>query len=64
VVREQKRLNTTVPDNRLTDGGVVALRAGRALRQEYSWYSFLLESESISAILRLEGLGKLKKKTQ
>jgi hypothetical protein len=30
--------------------------------QEYSWYSFLLEAESTpGAIVRLEGLGKLKK---
>jgi hypothetical protein len=44
-----------------------ALRAGRPLPpppppQEDSWYSFLLEAESTpGAMLRLEGLDKLKK---
>jgi hypothetical protein len=41
-----------------------ALRAGRFLPQEDSWYSFLLEADSTPgrAIVPLEGLGKVKKK--
>jgi hypothetical protein len=39
-----------------------ALRAGRPLPQEDSWYSFLLEAwVDPRAIVRLEGLGKLEK---
>jgi hypothetical protein len=43
--------------------GLLTLRAGRPLpSQEDSWYSFLLEAESTPrALVRLEGLGKLKK---
>jgi hypothetical protein len=41
-----------------------ALRTGLLYPQETSWYSFLLESESTpGVIVRLEGLGKLKKST-
>jgi hypothetical protein len=39
-----------------------ALRAGHPLPQEDSWYSFLLEAESVpGVIVRLKGLGQLKK---
>jgi hypothetical protein len=37
---------------------LLALRAGRPLPQEDSWYSFLLEAELTS--VWLEGLGQLK----
>jgi hypothetical protein len=51
-------------DNRLTDGGeAVSLtcRSAAFYPQEDFWYSFLLEAVSIpGAIVRLEGLGKLK----
>jgi hypothetical protein len=56
----------TFSDIRLTDGGKVVSPTRRPLfyPQENSWYSFLLEAESTpSAIVRLEGLGKLKKST-
>jgi hypothetical protein len=51
-------------DNRLTDGGkVVSLtRPLPFTSQEDSWYSFLLRAwVDTRAIVRLEGLGKLKK---
>jgi hypothetical protein len=41
-----------------------ALHAGRPLPlQEDSWYSFLSEAESTPRPVRLEGFGKLKKKS-
>jgi hypothetical protein len=51
-------------DNRLTDGGEVVSLMRRTLftPQKDSRYSFLLEAESTPrAIVRLEGLGQLKK---
>jgi hypothetical protein len=53
-------------DNRLTDGGKVELvslmRRPPFTPQEDSWYSFLLEAKSSpGALVRLEGLGQLKK---
>jgi hypothetical protein len=51
-------------DNRHTDGGKVVSFTHRPpfTLQEDSWYSFLLEAESTpGSIVRLEGLGKLKK---
>jgi hypothetical protein len=53
-------------DNQLTDGGKVVspMRQPPFTPQEDSWYSFLLEAESDPrAIMRLEGLGQLKKST-
>jgi hypothetical protein len=53
-------------ENRLTDGSEVvsSTRQPLFIPQEDSWYSFLLEAESTPrAIVRLEGLGKLKKST-
>jgi hypothetical protein len=49
-------------DNRLTDDGEVVSLTRRPpfTPQEDSWYSFLLEAESIP-IVQLEGLGQLKK---
>jgi hypothetical protein len=42
-----------------------ALAPAALYPEEDSWYSFLLEAESTpKAIVRLEGLGKLKKKIQ
>jgi hypothetical protein len=49
--------------------GCQALRAGRTLPPgffiffKYSWYSFLLEAESIPGPVRPEGLGQFKKST-
>jgi hypothetical protein len=57
---------STFSDIRLIDGGKVVSPRGRPLfyPQEDSWYSFLLEAESTPrAIVRLKGLGKLKKFT-
>jgi hypothetical protein len=39
-----------------------ALRTGRPLSQEDSWYSFLLDWVDPNAIVQLEGLGQLKNK--
>jgi hypothetical protein len=50
-------------DSRLTDGGEVdslTHRPSSFYPQEDSWYSFLLEAKSTRAIVRPEGLGKLK----
>jgi hypothetical protein len=52
-------------DNRLTDGGKIVslMRRLSFTTQEDSWYSFLLETDSTPrAKMRLEGVGKLKKK--
>jgi hypothetical protein len=51
-------------NNRLTDGGkIVSLTRWLLFTpQEDSWYSFLLQTESTPGpIMRLEGLGKLKR---
>jgi hypothetical protein len=49
-VCEPSRLPTFRLDNRLTDGGEAVSRTRRPpfALQEDSWYSFLLEAESIS----------------
>jgi hypothetical protein len=55
-------------DNRLTDGGEdVSLRPRPTTLypQEDFWYSFLSEAKSTQGVIvRLEGLGELKKKIQ
>jgi hypothetical protein len=50
---------------RSTDGGkgVSLTRRPPFTTQEDSWYSFLLEAESIPGPVRLEGLYQLKKST-
>jgi hypothetical protein len=56
---EQNRLNTIGSQ---MAAGLTTLCAGRAnLHRNIFWFSFLLEAES-RAIVRLEGLDKLKKK--
>jgi hypothetical protein len=61
---EQKRFNTTVRDNRLTDGGKVlsmmCLVDGH-YPQEDPWISFLLEAEwTLGPWAQLEIFGQLK----